>query len=154
MTGTNCDLFTHKQSRSYLNHLVQVNSHIATRLSVLGATVSLSLSLLAVVFPVIQSRNISVGIATTYGLNGPGVESGWERGFPHPSRLTLEPTQPLIQSYRVPFSGVKWSVRGVNHPSPSSAEVKVRVELYLYSPSGPSLSVLGQTLPIYLFPVI
>jgi hypothetical protein len=24
MTGTNCDLFTHKQSRSYLNHLVVV----------------------------------------------------------------------------------------------------------------------------------
>jgi hypothetical protein len=23
MTGTNCDLFTHKSSRSYLNHLVQ-----------------------------------------------------------------------------------------------------------------------------------
>ena len=23
MTGTNCDLFTHNQSRSYLNHLVQ-----------------------------------------------------------------------------------------------------------------------------------
>ena len=22
MTGTNCDLFTHKESRSYLNHLV------------------------------------------------------------------------------------------------------------------------------------
>jgi hypothetical protein len=22
MTGTNCDLFTHKQSRSYVNHLV------------------------------------------------------------------------------------------------------------------------------------
>jgi hypothetical protein len=22
MTGTNCDLFTHKSSRSYLNHLV------------------------------------------------------------------------------------------------------------------------------------
>jgi hypothetical protein len=25
MTGTNCDLFTHKSSRSYLNHLVQLN---------------------------------------------------------------------------------------------------------------------------------
>jgi hypothetical protein len=25
MTGTNCDLFTHNQSQSYLNHLVQVN---------------------------------------------------------------------------------------------------------------------------------
>ena len=24
MTGTNCDLFTHKSSRSYLNHLVYV----------------------------------------------------------------------------------------------------------------------------------
>jgi hypothetical protein len=24
MTGTNCDLFTHKQSRSYLNHLALV----------------------------------------------------------------------------------------------------------------------------------
>jgi hypothetical protein len=23
MTGTNCDLFTHKSSRSYLNHLVE-----------------------------------------------------------------------------------------------------------------------------------
>jgi hypothetical protein len=26
MTGTNCDLFTHNQSRSYLNHLVKPNS--------------------------------------------------------------------------------------------------------------------------------
>jgi hypothetical protein len=26
MTGTNCDLFTHKLSRSYLNHLVYDNS--------------------------------------------------------------------------------------------------------------------------------
>jgi hypothetical protein len=25
MTGTNCDLFTHNQSRSYLNHLVSYN---------------------------------------------------------------------------------------------------------------------------------
>jgi hypothetical protein len=26
MTGTNCDLFTHNQSRSYLKHLVEVES--------------------------------------------------------------------------------------------------------------------------------
>jgi len=31
-------------------------------------------------------------------------------------------------------------------PSPSSAEVKERVEPYLYSPSGPSRPVLGCTL--------
>ena len=38
--------------------------------------------------------------------------------------------------------------RGVDHPSPSSAEVKERVELYIYSSSRPSWSVLGQTLPL------
>jgi hypothetical protein len=27
VTGTNCDLFTHKSSRSYLNHLVPTNTH-------------------------------------------------------------------------------------------------------------------------------
>jgi len=41
------------------------------------------------------------------------------------------------------FPGVKRPGRGVDHPSPSSAEVKERVELYLYSPSGPSWPVLG-----------
>jgi hypothetical protein len=38
MTGTNCDLFTHNQSRSYLNHLVFVSVSVrggtATRLQV------------------------------------------------------------------------------------------------------------------------
>jgi hypothetical protein len=28
MTGTNCDLFTHKSSRSYLNHLVYIYTYI------------------------------------------------------------------------------------------------------------------------------
>ena len=39
----------------------------------------------------------AVGIATRYGLDGPGIESQWRREFPHPSRLTLGPTQPPIQ---------------------------------------------------------
>jgi len=39
--------------------------------------------------------------------------------------------------------GVKRPGRGVDHPPLSSAEVKERVELYLYSPSGPSWPVLG-----------
>ena len=34
------------------------------------------------------------------------------------------------------FPGVKRPGRGVDHPPPSSAEVKERVELYLYSPMG------------------
>jgi hypothetical protein len=41
------------------------------------------------------------------------------------------------------YPGVKRPTRGVDHPHPFSAEVKERVELYLYSISGPSWPVLG-----------
>jgi len=41
------------------------------------------------------------------------------------------------------FLGVKRLRRGVYHPPLSSAEVKERVELYLYSLSGSSWPVLG-----------
>jgi hypothetical protein len=37
------------------------------------------------------------GIATRYGLGGPGIESRWERDYPHPSSPVLGPTQPPIQ---------------------------------------------------------
>jgi hypothetical protein len=49
----------------------------------------------------------------------------------------------------VSFLGVKQPGRSVNHPPLSSAEVKERVELYLYSPSGPSWPILGRTLHFY-----
>ena len=52
----------------------------------------------------------------------------------------------LHNGYRVYFPGVMRPGRGVNHPPSSSAEVKGRVELYLYSPSGLSWPVLGRTL--------
>jgi hypothetical protein len=45
------------------------------------------------------------------------------------------------------FTGVKRPGRGVYHTHPPNAEVKERVELYLYSPSGSSWPVLGRTLP-------
>jgi len=40
------------------------------------------------------------------------------------------------------FLGLKRPGRGVDHPPTSSAEVKERIELYLYSPSGPLWTVL------------
>jgi hypothetical protein len=47
-----------------------------------------------------------------------------------------------------PFLGVKRLGYDADHPPTSSAEVKERVELYLYSPSGPSWPVLGLNLPL------
>ena len=38
-------------------------------------------------------RDSSVGIATVYGLDGPGIESQWGRNFPQSSRPALGPTQ-------------------------------------------------------------
>ena len=52
-------------------------------------------------------RHSSVGIATRYGLDGPGIEpQGGGRDFPHPSRPALGPTQPAVQWVRV-FPGGK-----------------------------------------------
>jgi hypothetical protein len=86
-----------------------------------------------------------------YGLYGPGIESRWGRDFSQPSRPPLGPTQPPIQWVPGLFPGVKRPGRGVDHPPPSSAEVKETVELYLYSPSGPSWPVLGSNLPLRVF---
>jgi len=87
-----------------------------------------------------RSRDSAVGIATRNGLDGPGIESRWGRDFSHPSRPVLGLTQPPIQW--VPgFPGGKAAGGGVDHPPTSSAVVKERVELYLYSPHGPSCPI-------------
>jgi len=41
------------------------------------------------------------------------------------------------------FPGVKQLGHGADHPPPSSADVKERLKLYLYSPYGPSWPVLN-----------
>jgi len=67
------------------------------------------------------------GIASRYGLDGPGIESRWERDFPHPSRPFLGPTQPPVERVPVLFPGVKRSGHGVVHPPAYCDEVKERV---------------------------
>ena len=91
----------------------------------------------------LEGRERLVSVGSHYGLDGPEIEYRWGRDFPHPSRPVLGPTQPPIQWVPGLFHGVKRPGRGVNHLPPFSAEVKERVELYLFSPSGPSWFVLG-----------
>ena len=58
------------------------------------------------------------------------------------------PTSYTMGNGSVP--GVKRPGRGVDHPPPSSAEVKQKVELYLCSTSDSSWPVLGRGLPLPL----
>jgi len=51
------------------------------------------------------------------------------------------PVQTCPGAYPAPYTmsrGVKWPGRGVDHPPPFNVSVKEKIELYLYSPSGPS----------------
>jgi len=82
-------------------------------------------------------RDSSTGIAIPYGLEGPGIKSLWRGASPHTSSPALGPTQPPI----LWVSGLSrgYSGQGValtTNPPLSRAEVKERVELYLYSTSG------------------
>jgi hypothetical protein len=54
-----------------------------------------------------KGRYSSIGIATRYGLDGPGIESVWGRDFPQPSRPALVPTQLPIQWIPSLFPGGK-----------------------------------------------
>jgi hypothetical protein len=92
-------------------------------------------------------RDSSVGIASRFGLDGPGIEFRWRRGFPHRPDRSWDPPSPLYNGYRV-FSGGKAARAWHWPPTPSSAEVKARVELYLYPPLGLRGLLYGE---IYLY---
>ena len=101
----------------------------------------------------------SVSIATGYGLDGPGIESRWGRDFPNLCRPALGPTSLMYNESRV-FPGGKERPGCEADPSPLLVpwSRKIRaipllpllavrpvqslsaytVELYLYSPNGPS----------------
>jgi hypothetical protein len=92
----------------------------------------------------------SIGIATRYELDDLRIESQWGERFSapvqtgpgaHPASCTMG-TGSLSRGKGA--EAWRWS------PTPSSAEVKERVELYLYSPSGSSWQVIGWTLPLVL----
>ena len=68
----------------------------------------------------------SVGLSTDWAVWGSNSGGGKVfRTSPYPGSCTMG-------SRSIP--AVKWPGRNVDHPLPSKAEIKEKVELYLYSP--------------------
>ena len=94
-----------------------------------------------------MGRDSSVGIATRYGLDDPAIESLGVRFWApvqtsprtHPASYTMGTGS---------FLRVNRPKCGIDHPAPSSAEVKERIKLYHCPPSRPSWPVLGWKLPL------
>ena len=93
---------------------------------------------------VVSSReDSSVGMATRYGLDGPRIDSRRGEGARFSEPVETGPPTLLYTVYRIFRPGINRPGRGVDHLSPPRAEVKERVELYIYSPFGSSWPLLG-----------
>jgi len=102
-------------------------------------------------FPGLKSGSVEPGLRSWYsdslraGRSGDRIPVGARFSAPVQTNSEAYPVSYTMGT--VSFPGVKRPGRGVEHPPPSSAEVKEREELYLYFPSGPSWPVIGWTLP-------
>ena len=96
----------------------------------------------------------SVGIATRYGMDGPGIEYRWGRDFLHLSRPTTGPHPAFYTISTGSCPEVKRPGRGVDHPPPYSAEIKERMKLYISSPTALSAVFQGEVYPYLLVRVL
>jgi hypothetical protein len=79
-----------------------------------------------------DGRNSSVGIATRYGLDGPGFKYRWGRGFLYrPSRSPRSKTPPLRWVSGISFRGKK-PCSGGNHPPLLAPRLRKEWSLHLF----------------------
>jgi len=98
----------------------------------------------AISFPVAsQSTEICARIATRCGLDGPGSNPVGGEIFRSRPHRPGGPASLQYNGHRV-FPGVKRPERDDDYPPLFSAEVKERITLHFYSPSGASWLGLGR----------
>jgi len=69
-------------------------------------------------------RDISVGLATSYGLDGPGIEYRWGTRYSTPVQAGLGAYPDSYTMDTGSFPGAKWPGRGVDHPPHLSPRLK------------------------------
>ena len=90
---------------------VCVSNVITTNMKTLNITLLLNYNV---------GRDISVGIATRYGLDGPGIESRWGVRFSAPVQSGPDANPASYTTGTWSFQEVKRPRSGVDHPPPSS----------------------------------
>jgi hypothetical protein len=85
-----------------------------------------------------------VGIATDYGLDGPGIESQWGARFSARPDQPWGPPIPLYYGYRVFPGGKVWRGHAADHSPPSSAMVMKEsyTSTLLWATTGPVTGLL------------
>ena len=92
-----------------------------------------------------MGRDFSVGRATRYWLDGPGIEFRWWTKFSLPVQTGPGAHPASCTTGTGSFPGVNRTGCGADHPFPSKCRGNERVGLYIYSPSGPQWAVIGWT---------
>ena len=87
-------------------------------------------------------RDSSVGIAIRYVLDGRGMKSWWGARYSAPLQTSPGAHPAFCTIGTGSFPGLKLPGRGVDNLPPYSTEIKERVQLYIYSISGPSWPVI------------
>jgi len=121
-----------------VKYTVDCNKQYTVVLLTEDADVTVRLCLVALWAGMAQSVS---RLATGWSVRG--SNPGGDEIFRTSPNRPWGPPSLLYHGFWLTFPGVKWPGPGVDHPSLSSAEVKERVELNIYSPSGPSWPVVG-----------